>query len=344
MKRTPATNMLSSMDPPLRTILVTGGTGSCGQALLRRLLTSDLEEIRLFSRDEQKHFALACQFRDPRIRWIIGDVRDGAAVRRAVRGVDAILHTAAMKHVPLVENHVYEACRTNIDGVWNVLRAAEDEGVRRVVAISTDKAVSPVNAMGMTKALQERLVCSYRSHNPALVCCCVRYGNVLASKGSVVPFFLERLRRGERVLPVTHPEMTRFLLTLDQAVDLVLFALARGGPGQLFVSRLRSISIVDLAEVMLDAFGGGSWTEVGIRPGEKIHEILVTAEELGRAQEVIDDIAGHRYYRIDRARHGDPVGHRAPLSSGTCERMDKTEIRELLVTNGLLPSRRVGGG
>jgi UDP-N-acetylglucosamine 4,6-dehydratase len=316
-----------------RTILITGGTGTFGEVILRRLLSSKARQIRVFGRDEQKHVRLQRAYTDPRIVFLVGDVRDPARVAQAVRGVDTVFHAAALKHVHFTELHPQEAVRTNIEGAWNVGRACVEAGVRRLVAVSTDKAVQPVNVMGMTKALQERLICSL-SGEGGLKAGCVRYGNVLASNGSVVPYFDSLLRAGERTLPVTDPHMTRFMLTLTQSINLVFYASQMIEAGEIVVADLPAFRIIDLAEVMLEARGGGEVRIVGIRPGEKIHECLISNEEMRRAEKREGYYIIRRYDSPDRhyaAAEGD-------FSSGNTRLLSRDELREVLRQNEFLGS------
>ena len=290
-----------------------------------------MREIRLFSRDEQKHVALRRKCDDPRVKFLVGDVRDYARTARAVRGVDFVFHAAALKHVHFTELHPYEAVRTNIEGAYNVGRACVDAGVRKLIAVSTDKAVQPVNVMGMTKAIQERLICSL-SGEGGLKAGCVRYGNVLASNGSVVPYFADLLRQGERTLPVTDLRMTRFMLTLRESIELVLFACAAVEAGEVVVADLPAFRIADLAEVLLDAHGGGHIRGLGVRPGEKIHECLISNEEMRRTER------REGYYVI---RHYDsPDSHYEDVdgeySSGTARLLSKGELRDILVREEFL--------
>lgn len=320
-------------------VLVTGGTGSFGYTILKRLLKTDAAEIIVFSRDEQKHVAMRRVNPDQRIKFVIGDVRNPESVRMAMRDVQIVFHAAAIKHVPVAEFHVMEACRTNIDGAWNVLVEAERVGVERFVSVSTDKAVEPVNVMGMTKAIQERMVSSFESKR-GMVHLCVRYGNVLASNGSVVPFFLERLKAGDVRLPVTHKDMTRFLLTLEQAIDLVFFAAKAGSVGEIFVSKMPSMRVMDVAAVMLEHFGldPRAIDCVGIRPGEKIHETLVSAEEMRRSRFVVGDGSNQSYYVImphDRSAEfgSDQAGE--PFTSENATFMSPQEIRTFFIEKGV---------
>ncbi len=263
-----------------RVVLVTGGTGSFGQVVVRRLLAAGCAQVRVLSRDEAKQYAMRFDIADPRLRLLLGDVRDRDSVAAAVRGADLVFHAAALKQVPNCESFPEQAVLTNVTGSLNVLREAVAAGVRRVVCLSTDKAVYPVNAMGMTKALMEKLVQAEARRGSATTLCVVRYGNVLCSRGSVVPSFIERIAAG-RPLGVTVPGMTRFLLRLDEAVDLVETALAEGEPGDIFIRRSPACTVGTLALALQDLFAApGPLSVLGARPGEKMHETLASVEEM----------------------------------------------------------------
>lgn len=272
-----------------KTILVTGGTGSFGNQVVSTLLRScHPKKIIIFSRDEKKQVDMQREYGPTaQLEFIIGDVRNYASIKDAMRGVDIACHAAALKQVPHCEDNPFEAVQTNIQGAQNVRRAAEANRLEAVVALSTDKAVKPVNVMGMTKALQERIFLNRHRSNSRTRFVCVRYGNVLGSRGSVVPFFKDLLVL-KKPLPVTHPEMTRFLLTLREAVDLVFEATINSKGSELFVQKMPACYIMDLARAMSRAFTGREDYPieiVGIRPGEKIHEVLVSEEEMNRAVE-----------------------------------------------------------
>lgn len=270
-----------------KTVLVTGGTGSFGRYVVHRLLKHAVREIRVFSRDEKKQFDMKNKFRDPRISFLLGDVRDRRSVHEVMGGVQFVFHAAALKQVPHCEQFPMEAVATNITGAQNVIAAALDERVEAMICISTDKAVQPVNAMGLTKAVQERLLVKANSspRNRGTRCVGVRYGNVLNSRGSAVPFFRALLDRGQE-LTITSPEMTRFLLTLNQAVDLVFHAAEEGRGGELLVRRAPSTRIVELARVLCEMAGKEfRFRVIGLYPGEKIHEILVSEEERTRCED-----------------------------------------------------------
>ena len=284
-----------------KTLLITGGTGSFGSTVLEHFLASDVGEIRIFSRDEKKQDDMrhALQARDPelasKVRFHIGDVRDERGVRDAMRGVDFVFHAAALKQVPSCEFFPMEAVRTNVLGTDNVLHAAVDEGVGKVVCLSTDKAAYPINAMGTSKAMMEKVVyANARNGAGRTTICCTRYGNVMCSRGSVIPLFVEQIRRGEPVT-VTDPAMTRFLMSLDEAVDLVQFAFQNANPGDLFIQKSPACTVGDLAEAVQEIFGRTCTRVIGTRHGEKLYETLMTFEERLRAE----DMGGYFRVRAD---------------------------------------------
>jgi UDP-N-acetylglucosamine 4,6-dehydratase len=282
-----------------RTILVTGGTGSFGHDFIRLALSQyDPARVIVFSRDEKKQFDMRLAFDDRRLAFVIGDVRDRHQVASAMRGVDYVFHAAALKQVPSCEFFPMEAVQTNVVGTHHVLEAAEQCGVEKLVVLSTDKAVYPINAMGQSKALMEKLMLARSQESQTSVTLCgVRYGNVMYSRGSVIPLFVDLIKRGQP-LTITHPDMTRLLLPLAEAVELVTFALEHGRQGDMFVRKAPAATVRDLAQAMLNLFGATNELQiVGIRAGEKMHEVLVTAEEFARAQEFDD------YYRI-ACQHG----------------------------------------
>jgi UDP-glucose 4-epimerase len=254
------------------TLLITGGTGSFGNAVLRRFLDSDFREIRIFSRDEKKQDDMRKKYSSPKLKFYIGDVRDTQSVMNAVRGVDYIFHAAALKQVPSCEFHPLEAVKTNVLGTENVLEAAVNFGVQRVVVLSTDKAVYPINAMGISKAMMEKVAVAKSRNSAQTVINVTRYGNVMASRGSVIPLFIKQIRAGKPIT-LTDPNMTRFMMTLDDAVDLVLYAFEHGQPGEIFVQKAPGASIGVLAKA-LTALVGKPEHEVrviGTRHGEKLY-------------------------------------------------------------------------
>jgi UDP-glucose 4-epimerase len=277
-----------------KTILITGGTGSFGNAVINRFLKTDIGQIRIFSRDEKKQEDMRISIRDDRVRFYIGDVRELSGVNDAMKGVDYVFHAAALKQVPSCEFYPMEAVRTNILGAENVLNAAVANGVKRLVVLSTDKAVYPINAMGQSKALMEKLTIAksrmLRSGDTTL--CATRYGNVMASRGSVIPLFVNQLKSGQP-LTVTDPNMTRFLMSLEDSVNLVVYAYKHARQGDIFVQKAPACKLGDLAEALRIIFGKHDPVKIiGTRHGEKLFESLVSREEMARA----DDLGG--FYRI----------------------------------------------
>ena len=275
-----------------KTLLITGGTGSFGNAVLNRFLATDIGEIRIFSRDEKKQDDMRHEYQaqlgelSNKIKFFIGDVRDINSVRNAIHGVDYIFHAAALKQVPSCEFFPLEAVKTNVLGTDNVLTAAIEEGVKSVIGLSTDKAAYPVNAMGTSKAMMEKvIVAKSRTVSPDRTkICCTRYGNVMCSRGSVIPLFIEQIRAG-KPLTVTDPTMTRFIMSLDEAVDLVLFAFENCVPGDIFVHKAPACTIGTLAQTVKELFGNADTEikQIGIRHGEKMYETLLTNEECANA-------------------------------------------------------------
>ena len=276
-------------------LLITGGTGSFGNALLKRFLDTDIAEIRILSRDEKKQDDMRKRYVNPRLKFYIGDVRDFNSILNATRGVDYIYHAAALKQVPSCEFHPMEAVKTNVLGTENVLEAAIQNEVKRVVCLSTDKAVYPINAMGISKALMEKvIVAKSRFVDQAkMTICTTRYGNVMASRGSVIPLFVDQIRAG-KPLTITDPDMTRFMMTLHDAVDLVLYAFEHGNNGDIFVQKAPAATIDTLAKSLTDIMGvpNHSVNFIGTRHGEKLFEVLLSREEMACAE----DLGG--YYRV----------------------------------------------
>ena len=275
-------------------LLITGGTGSFGNAVLRRFLNTGIEEIRVFSRDEKKQEDMRIRLSNPKVRFYIGDVRDKASIMPAMNGVNYVFQAAALKQVPSCEFYPLEAVKTNVMGTDNVLTAAVECGVERFIALSTDKAVYPVNAMGMSKAMMEKLVVAKSRMTDVrdTLMCCTRYGNVMASRGSVIPLFIQQIKEGKPIT-VTDPNMTRFLMSLDDAVDLVLYAFANGNQGDTFVQKAPASTIGDLAIAIRELFNSDTDIRIiGTRHGEKLHETLLNREEFARAE----DLPG--YFRV----------------------------------------------
>jgi len=275
-------------------LMITGGTGSFGNAVLKRFIDSDFAEIRVFSRDEKKQEDMRIAINNEKVKFYIGDVRNYDSIYEAMNGVDYLFHAAALKQVPSCEFYPMEAVRTNILGADNVMTAAIARGVKRVVVLSTDKAVYPINAMGMSKAMMERLmVAKSRMRRPGeTVLCATRYGNVMASRGSVIPLFIDQMKQGKK-LTVTDPSMTRFLMSLEDSVDLVLHAFEHAEQGDIFVQKAPASTVHDLAQALKEMFKSDSEIKIiGTRHGEKLYESLLSREEMAKAQST------ERYYRV----------------------------------------------
>ena len=275
------------------TLLITGGTGSFGTAVLNRFLQTDhFSEIRIFSRDEKKQEDMRNLYKNDKIKYYIGDVRDFDSVEPATRGVDYIFHAAALKQVPSCEFFPMQAVKTNVEGTQNVIRAAASNGVKKVICLSTDKAAYPINAMGISKAMMEKVAIAEARNLQNTVVCLTRYGNVMASRGSVIPLFLNQIQKGDPIT-ITDPNMSRFFMSLEDAVDLVLFAFEHGNPGDLFVNKAPAGTIGDLAKALIDLTGKEVPVNIiGTRHGEKLYETLCTREEMIKAEDMGD------FYRI----------------------------------------------
>lgn len=278
-----------------KTLLITGGTGSFGNAVLKRFLDSDIGEIRIFSRDEKKQDDMRHQLKSPKLKFYIGDVREKSSVDNAMMGVDYVFHAAALKQVPSCEFFPMEAVRTNVLGTENVLESAIRHKVSNVIVLSTDKACYPINAMGISKAMMEKVATARGralAENAETTICCTRYGNVMASRGSVIPLWLEQIKSGKKIT-ITDPEMTRFMMTLDDAVDLVLFAFEHGKNGDLFIQKAPAATLSILSQALHKLCGKEEAIEIiGTRHGEKLYESLVTREEMAKSEDLGD------YYRI----------------------------------------------
>jgi UDP-N-acetylglucosamine 4,6-dehydratase len=321
-----------------KTLMITGGTGSFGNAVLTRFLDTAVKEIRIFSRDEKKQEDMRIALNHPKLKFYIGDVREYSSVVDAMKGVDYVFHAAALKQVPSCEFYPMEAVRTNVLGAENVMNAAIASGVRRVVVLSTDKAVYPVNAMGISKAMMEKLMVakSRMRGDDETVLCATRYGNVMASRGSVIPLFIEQIKTG-KPMTVTDPSMTRFLMSLDDSVDLVLHAFEHGRQGDIFVQKAPASTVGDLAVALRELFGSSTELRViGTRHGEKLYESLLSREEMAHA----DDMG--RYYRVpadDRDLNYNKyfvegetrVSSLEDYTSHNTERLDVSQIKALLM-------------
>lgn len=317
-------------------ILITGGTGSFGKTVVKRLLTrSDTTKITVFSRDEDKQHHMRQEFNDPRLHFVIGDVRDLESIRLAARGADTLFHAAALKHVPTGEFYPMEVVRTNILGTQNVLTAAAANNIKKMVLLSTDKAVYPVNAMGISKAMAEKVLLAHAKAYPENTYCIVRYGNVMASRGSVIPLFIKQIKEGKDIT-ITNPLMTRFLLSLEQAVDLVEFAIDKGESGDLFIKKAPAATIEVLAQALLELFGSSQRiATIGTREGEKVHETLATEQELAHAQE-FEQYFGIRHFvptSIDRYfSQGTTRPVYTDYTSANTRQLTVTEVKELLLS------------
>ena len=310
-----------------KTLLITGGTGSFGNAVLNRFLRTDIGEIRVFSRDEKKQDDMRHEFQAKmpdvadKIKFYIGDVRDLQSVKNAMHGVDYIFHAAALKQVPLCEFFPIEAVKTNVIGTENVLTAAIDEGVKTVICLSTDKAAYPVNAMGTSKAMMEKvIVAKSRTISPDKTkICCTRYGNVMCSRGSVIPLWIDQIRNGNPIT-LTDPRMTRFIMSLEEAVDLVLFAFEHGTSGDILVQKAPACTIKTQAEAVCELFGGNKEEikVIGIRHGEKMYETLLTNEECANAIDM------GNFYRVPSDKRG--LNYDKYFSEGDAERNTLTEF------------------
>jgi UDP-glucose 4-epimerase len=276
-------------------LLITGGTGSFGNAVLRRFLDTDIKEIRIFSRDEKKQDDMRKQYNNPKLKFYLGDVRDSNSIRDAMFGVDFVFHAAALKQVPSCEFYPMQAVKTNVIGTENILYKAIDAGVKKVIVLSTDKAVYPINAMGISKAMMERVAVakSRNLNNDNIMIAVTRYGNVMASRGSVIPLFIDQMRQGKEIT-ITDPDMTRFMMTLDQAVELVLFAFENGRNGDIFVQKAPAATVGLLAKTLTNLLGKPEYPIkiIGTRHSEKLYESLLTREEMVHAENM------DGYYRI----------------------------------------------
>jgi UDP-glucose 4-epimerase len=331
-----------------KTLLITGGTGSFGNAVLQRFLNTDLfSEIRIFSRDEKKQDDMRNQLKSSKLRFYIGDVRDFNSVEPATRGVDYIFHAAALKQVPSCEFFPMQAVKTNIEGTQNVIRAAAGNQVSKVICLSTDKAAYPINAMGISKAMMEKVAIAEARNLKNTTVCLTRYGNVMASRGSVIPLFIQQVKAGQK-LTVTDPAMTRFLMSLYDAVDLVLFAFEHGRPGDLFVNKAPAATIGDLAQAIKELAKVDTEIKViGTRHGEKLYETLCTREEMMKAEDM------GNFYRVPADNRD--LNYALYFSEGerdmtkvedyhshNTERLDVQAVKQLISTLGLVKKELLG--
>lgn len=321
-----------------KVLMITGGTGSFGHTVLKRFLATDVREIRIFSRDEKKQEELRIELNHSKLKFYIGDVRDYDSVSQAMKGVDYVFHAAALKQVPSCEFYPMEAVRTNVLGTENVMNAATANGVQRVVVLSTDKAVYPINAMGISKAMAEKLmVAKARTQREnETVLCATRYGNVMASRGSVIPLFVSQLKDG-KALTLTDPNMTRFLMSLEDSVDLVLYAFEHGKQGDLFVQKAPASTVGDLAQALKELFNKDNPIRIiGTRHGEKLYESLISREEMAKAE----DMGG--YYRVPADNRDlnyaqyfsegeEKLSHLDDYTSHNTDRLSVEQIKQLLL-------------
>ena len=333
-----------------KTLLITGGTGSFGNAVLNRFLDTDIAEIRIFSRDEKKQDDMRKKYANPKLKFYIGDVRDYQSVLNATRGVDYIYHAAALKQVPSCEFHPMEAVKTNVLGTENVLEAAIQNEVKRVVCLSTDKAVYPINAMGISKAMMEKvMVAKSRNVDPGkTVICGTRYGNVMASRGSVIPLFVDQIR-ADKPLTITDPNMTRFMMTLEDAVDLVLYAFEHGNNGDMFVQKAPAATVEVLAQALTQLLDKSQHpiNVIGTRHGEKLFEALlsreemVCAEDLGGYYRVPPDLRDLNYSKFVEQGE-EKISHAEDYNSHNTQRLDIEGMKQLLLKLGFIRELREG--
>lgn len=317
-----------------KTLLITGGTGSFGNAVLKRFINEDFKEIRIFSRDEKKQDEMRHKLQNPKVNFIIGNVRDFESINGAMAGVDYVFSAAALKQVPSCEFYPMQAVRTNILGSENVLEAAVRNKVQKVVVLSTDKAAYPINTMGMTKALMEKLAISKARDPRALengtVICATRYGNVMASRGSIIPLFVHQIKN-KLPMTVTVPEMTRFMMSLDEAVDLVMFAFNHAGPGDLFVQKAPAATVETLAKAMKDLFKAENEIKIiGARHGEKMYETLCTSEEMAKAIDMGDFFRVPADLRdLNYSQYVDTFGHRVDVQQYNSDNTSLLNVEQM---------------
>ena len=326
-------------------VLITGGTGSLGKALTKKILETDVDTIRIFSRDELKQVEMQADFNDERLRFLIGDVRDKERIFRALEDIDIVLHTAALKHVPVAEYNPFEAVKTNVYGTQNVIDTCIDKNIKAAIAIGTDKAVSPLNTYGATKLLMERLFIAanyYKGrHRKDLKFLCVRYGNVLGSRGSILPIILKQIQMKKKIT-ITDPSMTRFNITMNQALNLVFRALENGIGGQVFIPKLKAYKVGDMKDAILDLLDSKNETEkISIRPGEKSHEILINRDELRKTFETKEDYVIYekqiQNQEVIKSQGLVETNRTDEYSSDKVISLTKNEIKDILKQENLLP-------
>ena len=326
-----------------KVLMITGGTGSFGNTVLNRFLSTEVREIRIFSRDEKKQEEMRIALNNPKLKFYIGDVRDYDSIYQSMKGVDYVFHAAALKQVPSCEFYPLEAVRTNVLGSDNVMKAAIARGVARVVMLSTDKAVYPINAMGISKAMMEKLMIAKArtQREDETVLCATRYGNVMASRGSVIPLFVSQLKEG-KPLTVTDPNMTRFLMSLDDSVELVLYAFEHGEQGDIFVQKAPASTVADLAQALQELFKKDNPVRViGTRHGEKLYESLISREEMAKAQDM------GSYFRIPADNRDlnyaqyfsegeEKISHQEDYTSHNTERLNVGQVKALLLKKDVI--------
>ena len=327
--------------------MITGGTGSLGNALTKRLLDEGADTIRIFSRNESKQLEMESKFNDDRLRFLIGDVRDYERLERAVEDIDIVFHAAALKHVPVIEYNPFEAIKTNILGSQNVINACLHENVERAICVGTDKAVSPLNTYGATKLLMEKLFVTAKNylnkerHETKFIA--LRYGNVLGSSGSVIPKFIEQIKNKEKIT-ITDPNMTRFSISMDEALDFILKAAELGKGSEIFVPKLRAYSIIDVKEALFELLDKTDEETIGIRPGEKLNEILVNQDEMKYCWDYNDvyllvNPSVQRFIKtLDQYSGKKKIDNIDVYSSDNVPRIPKDELKQIILNSGLLPN------
>jgi len=326
-------------------ILITGGTGSLGNALTKRLLDEGADTIRIFSRNESKQLEMESKFNDDRLRFLIGDIRDYERLERAVEDIDIVFHAAALKHVPVIEYNPFEAIKTNILGSQNVINACLHENVERAICVGTDKAVSPLNTYGATKLLMEKLFVTAKNylnkerHETKFIA--LRYGNVLGSSGSVIPKFIEQIKNKEKIT-ITDPNMTRFSISMDEALNFILKAAELGKGSEIFVPKLRAYSIMDVKEALFELLGKTDEETIGIRPGEKLNEILINQDEMKYCWDYNDvyllvNPSVQRFIKtLDQYSGKEKIENIDVYSSDNVPQIPKDELKEIILNSGLL--------
>ena len=325
-------------------ILITGGTGSLGNALTSRLLNYDVDTIRIFSRNENKQFAMESKFNDDRLRFLLGDVRDYPRLVRAMEDIDIVFHAAALKHVPVIEYNPFEAIKTNVIGSQNVIDACLKENVEKVVAIGTDKAVSPLNTYGATKLLMEKLFVTasnyLKKERHQTKFFALRYGNVLGSSGSVIPKFVKQIKNKEKIT-ITDPNMTRFSISMDEALDFILTATEIAKGSEIFIPKLRAYTIKDIKDVLFELLQKTDEENIGIREGEKLNEILINSDEIRYTWEyenmyMLLNPSAQKHISLDEFPNKNRVTNMDDYNSGSVEKIPKDEMKKIIINSGLL--------